>query len=105
MVEKLQHHDPRHCGSVCSGVSVGQAGSRAGSGHRPHMGCKGGKLLCGAGTPRGSQEGTPGAFVWAICLYAGLVHSFLLLEAWRGKELTGTRAREEDSWIAVGATG
>lgn len=40
-----------------------------------------------------------------VSLYAGLVHTFLFLEAWREEELMGTRAREEDSWISVGATG
>lgn len=40
-----------------------------------------------------------------VRLYAGLVHTFLFLQAWREKELMGTRAREEDSWISVGATG
>lgn len=64
-MEELQHHKQRHCASVCCGVSVGQVGSSAGSGHRPHAGgCKGGKCLYGAGTPCGSQEGTLGAFMW-----------------------------------------
>lgn len=44
---------------------MSQVGSSAGSGHRPHTGgCKGGKLVCGAGTPCRSQEKTLGAFGW-----------------------------------------
>lgn len=38
-------------------------------------------------------------------LYAELEHEFLFLGAPRDKELMGMRAREEDSWICVGATG
>lgn len=64
-MEKLQHHKSKHCESVCSGASMGQAGNSTGSGHRPHTGgCAGAKLLCGARTPCGSQEGPLGAFVW-----------------------------------------
>lgn len=53
------------------------------------------------------EPGEPfGVFVWdSQILYAELVHEFLSLGVLREKELMGTRAREEDSWICVGATG
>lgn len=79
-------------------MSLGQAGSSAGSGHRPHTGgCKVGKLLSGAGTPCGARSGLLVCLCGIVSLCAGLVHTFLFLEAWREKELMGTRAREEDS--------
>lgn len=46
----------------------------------------------------GARKGLLEFLCGVISLYAGLVHAFLLLEAWR-EELMGTRAREEDSWI------
>lgn len=47
----------------------------------------------------GARRGLLVLLCGIVSLYAGLVHAFLLLEAWREKELMGTRAREEDSWI------
>lgn len=47
----------------------------------------------------GTRRGLLVLLCGIVSLYAGLVHAFLLLEAWREKELMGTRAREEDSWI------
>lgn len=53
------------------------------------------------------EPGGPfGVFVWdSQILYIEVVHEFLFLGVPRKEELMGTRAREEDSWICVGATG
>jgi len=52
------------------------------------------------------QPGGPFGGVWTSqILNADLGHEFLFLGAPREKELIGMRAREEDSWICVGATG
>lgn len=74
-------------------------GSRAGSGHRPPTGAAKVENFFVVGHLVGARKGLLVLLCGIISFYPGLVHAFLFLEAWREKELMGTRAKEEDSWI------